>query len=91
MDLFDGSTIVTGSNFDAPYQPFFSPDGEWLGYVTPRELKKVSVSGGAPVTLAAVELSRGASWGPDGSIVVAPSRRQRSLRRFSVRGRAPAV
>ncbi len=73
MDLFDGSTVVTGSNFNAPYQPFFSPDGEWLGYVTPRELKKVSVSGGAPVTLAAVELSRGASWGPDGSIVVAPS------------------
>jgi serine/threonine-protein kinase len=73
MDLFDGSPVVTGSNFNAPYQPFFSPDGEWLGYVTPRELKKVSVSGGAPVTLAAVELSRGASWGPDGSIVVAPS------------------
>ena len=73
MDLFEGTQVVGGANFSAPYQPFFSPDGEWLGYVTPRELKKVSVSGGAPVTLAAVELSRGASWGPDGSIVVAPS------------------
>jgi serine/threonine-protein kinase len=73
MDLFEGSSVVSGTNFSAPYQPFFSPDGEWLGYVTPRELKKVSVSGGAPVTLAQVELSRGASWGPDGTIVVAPT------------------
>jgi serine/threonine protein kinase len=73
MDLFDGTQVVTGTNFNAPYQPFFSPDGEWLGYVTPRELKKVSVSGGAPVTLAPVELSRGASWGPNGTIVVAPT------------------
>jgi serine/threonine-protein kinase len=73
MDLFDGAQVVSGTNFAAPYQPFFSPNGEWLGYVTPRELKKVSVSGGAPVTLAEVELSRGASWGPDDTIVVAPT------------------
>ena len=28
--------------------PFFSPDGEWLGFVTLAELKKVPMSGGAP-------------------------------------------
>jgi len=37
------------------------------------ELKKVPVRGGSPLTLCAVDRSRGASWGPDGSIVFAPS------------------
>jgi serine/threonine-protein kinase len=33
--------------------PFFSPDGEWLGFFT-RELKKVSLAGSPPVAPAAV-------------------------------------
>jgi len=37
-----------------PKQPFFSPDGQWIGYWSQAEnqLKKISVSGGTPVTLA---------------------------------------
>ncbi len=37
-----------------PKQPFFSPDGQWLGYWLEGEnqLKKIPISGGAPVTLA---------------------------------------
>src|SRR6266496_3745551 len=31
--------------------PFFSPDGEWIGFFTNRELKKVSLAGGPPVTI----------------------------------------
>jgi serine/threonine-protein kinase len=31
--------------------PFFSPDGEWLGFFAEGELKKVSLRGGATVTL----------------------------------------
>ncbi|UCF38284.1 MAG: PD40 domain-containing protein, partial [Acidobacteriota bacterium] len=54
------------------YNPFFSPDGQWVGFVTPTELKKVSVSGGTPLTLCPVNLSRGASWGETGLIVFAP-------------------
>ncbi len=49
---------------------FFSPDGEWLGFSVGRQLKKVSVNGGTPVTLA--DLPRGTvfrrSWGTDGYI-----------------------
>jgi len=53
--------------------PFFSPDGLWIGFATvaDRKLKKVSVSGGPPVTLA-TDLPNGlasASWGDDGFIV----------------------
>jgi serine/threonine protein kinase len=73
LDRFDATEIASGDYPDQPYHPFFSPDGEWLGYVTAREMKKVPVAGGAPVTLCPVNLSRGASWGLDGQIVFAPS------------------
>jgi serine/threonine-protein kinase len=52
--------------------PFFSPDGEWLGFFTTTALKKIKVSGGGPITLSAVsDRGRGAAWGDDGSIVFA--------------------
>ena len=45
--------------------PFFSADGQSIGFwAPPDELKKVSVTGGAPVTLAnGQQVPRGASWG----------------------------
>jgi Tol biopolymer transport system component len=60
---------------DAPYHPFFSPDNQWIGFVTRSELKKVSVTGGATVHLADVSRSRGADWGEDGTIVYVPEPR----------------
>jgi serine/threonine-protein kinase len=71
LDRFASIEVAAGDYPDQPYHPFFSPDSEWLGYATARELKKVPVAGGAPVTLCRVSLSRGASWGPDGTIVFA--------------------
>ena len=45
--------------------PFFSPDGEWLGFFADGRLKKVPLSGGAAVTLTPEAPNlRGASWGP---------------------------
>jgi Tol biopolymer transport system component len=53
-------------------QPFFSPDGEWVGYFASGALQKVAITGGAPLRICAVSsLSRGASWGRDGRIVFA--------------------
>jgi eukaryotic-like serine/threonine-protein kinase len=54
-------------------EPFFSPDGEWLGFFADGKLKKVSVSGGAAVTLGNAAVPRGAGWGTTGRIVLAPS------------------
>ena len=49
---------------------FFSADGQSIGFWVPSQLKKVSVSGGAPVTLADVPaIPSGASWGPDDMIL----------------------
>src|SRR3984957_5030329 len=50
--------------------PFFSPDGEWVGFFANGNLKKVAVNGGAVVTLGATLLPSGASWGDDGNIVI---------------------
>ena len=54
--------------------PFFSPDGEWVGYFTGSALMKVSLSGGPPFRLATVGVLNGATWGPADTIVYSYSR-----------------
>src|SRR6267378_2783876 len=53
--------------------PFFSPDGQWVGFFAGGTLKKVSVSGGATVTLGNAAYGYGASWGSQGMMAFAPS------------------
>ena len=53
--------------------PFFSPDGQWLGFFASGKLKKVSVSGGAALTLGNAAIPLGASWGSQGMIIFSPS------------------
>ncbi|MCH7717783.1 MAG: protein kinase [Gemmatimonadetes bacterium] len=51
------------------YQPFFSPDGQSVGFLVlqSRQLKAVSLGGEPPVTLVDSGLFRlGGTWGPDG-------------------------
>jgi eukaryotic-like serine/threonine-protein kinase len=55
--------------------PFFSPDGHWLGFrhFPSRMLKKVALSGGAPVTICPWEAFGGAArWESDDSILFSP-------------------
>ena len=52
--------------------PFFSPDGQWLGFVAGGKLKKVRLEGGSPIVLADAPNPRGATWLADDSIVFAP-------------------
>ena len=52
------------------FNPFFSPDGEWVAYYQQGgQLRKVAVSGGAPVTLCEIDQPYGASWGTDDTIL----------------------
>ena len=53
--------------------PFFSPEGEWIGFFAEGKLKKFSVEGGAAVTLCDAPVGIGASWGDDGVIIAALS------------------
>ena len=50
--------------------PFFSPDSQWIGFFAGGKLKKVSVNGGAPVTLANAPIPGGASWSSQGTLVL---------------------
>jgi serine/threonine-protein kinase len=58
---------------NGPYNPFASPDGHWIGYAMPGELRKVQVPGGTPLTVCKVTRSRGATWLADDTIVFTPT------------------
>ena len=49
--------------------PFFSPDGEWLGFFADGKLKKTQVSGGTPVAICDAPDGLGGSWSGKGTIV----------------------
>jgi serine/threonine protein kinase len=67
MDIPEAKAIPGTSRASSP---FFSPDGQWLGFFADAKLKKISLSGGAPVSLcdAPTIVYRGAAWGSDGKI-----------------------
>jgi serine/threonine-protein kinase len=82
------STPLRGTE-DVSIEPFLSPDGEWVGFFTRAgKLKKIPVQGGAPVVVCNVRDPRGASWGDDGNIVLAPDTRG-ALFRVSSNGGTP--
>ena len=66
---FDASPLTGTEGAD---MPFFSPDGRWIGFFRGGTLWKLSLAGGAPMTICDVpQMVVGASWGPDDSIVFA--------------------
>ncbi len=82
LDRF-GATPIPGT--EGGIGPFFSPDGQWVGFWADRKLKKVSVAGGQPLTICDAPVHRGASWGSDGTILFSPAG-QAALFRVSDRG-----
>lgn len=70
IDQLGGTVLSDKGN---PYNPFFSPDGQWIGYVTTTSLQKVPTSGGTALTLAQINRGRGATWATDDTIILAPS------------------
>ncbi len=75
---------------DRASNPFFSPDGQWIGFFALGKLKKVAVSGGAVVTLCDAPNGRGGAWGEDGTIVFQPdAAAETQLMRVPSAGGAP--
>jgi Tol biopolymer transport system component len=56
-----------------PLQPFWSPDGRWLGFFADGKLKKVLVAGGSPEVLADAPRARGGTWNANGDILFTPA------------------
>jgi serine/threonine-protein kinase len=46
----------------------FSPDGEWLAFINPEGLQKVTLKGGSPVVLATDASPLGVAWAKDDTI-----------------------
>jgi serine/threonine protein kinase/Tol biopolymer transport system component len=53
--------------------PFWSPDGQSIGYFAAGSLKRIELAGGPPRSLAAAPNGRGGAWGGDGFILFAPT------------------
>jgi eukaryotic-like serine/threonine-protein kinase len=69
IDQFEAQAIGDAPPGEAP---FFSPDGEWVAYFSNNALRKVSVRGGPPETIAPLtDNFRGGDWSPEGTIVLA--------------------
>lgn len=70
LDQLQATTIP---NSDGGFGPFFSPDGQWIGFFAGGKLKKIAVAGGAAVTLADAPQPRGGTWSEDDFIIFATS------------------
>jgi serine/threonine-protein kinase len=67
IDSLEAKALVEA---DPGAQPFFSPDGNWVAFQHSGTLKKIAVSGGAPVTIMpTLGYLTGASWVSDERIV----------------------
>jgi len=77
-------TITAGAT-----SPFFSPDGQWIGFVAGGKLRKISAEGGSEFALCDAAASyTGADWGEDGNII-ASLRVSGGLSRVSAAGGSP--
>jgi Tol biopolymer transport system component/predicted Ser/Thr protein kinase len=67
----DQMTLLAGT--EGASDPFFSPDGKWIGFTAKHKLQKISVASGTPTILCDAPMMRGAVWGQDGQIIAALS------------------
>ncbi len=65
------ATVIPGT--ENAMQPFFSPDGQRVGFFAGGMLKVVSLAGGTPEDRAQINWPRGGAWAPDDTIIFAPS------------------
>ena len=82
-------TVLAG--LGAPQSIFVSPEGHWVGYFDGTTIKKVAITGGSPITIVPVvgSVSRGATWGTDGTIIFATATAATALMRVSAEGGEP--
>jgi serine/threonine-protein kinase len=68
------ATEIQGTDAGSGRGPFFSPDGQWIGFWAGGQLKRIGLSGGAPIALADIGNPFGASWSADDTILFGDSR-----------------
>ena len=61
------------ANTEGASFPFWSPDGQSIGFFADGKLKKLSLAGGPVQTLCDAQTGRGGTWNKDGVIIFTPS------------------
>lgn len=89
--LLGQPTFTLLAETDRAVDPFFSPDGQWVGFFADRKLKKVPIAGGAAATICDAPVPRGAAWGADGHIILMPVAGAFGLSRVPAAGGTPQV
>lgn len=84
LDRFESAALA---GTDGATDPFFSPDGRWLGFFAGDHLKKIPIERGAAVTLADATAPRGSAW--DGDAVLLTPRNNTALWRVPTTGGRP--
>jgi Tol biopolymer transport system component len=64
------TTTIPGTT--GAWDPFFAPDGRWIGFTSVGALRKVALQGGTPFDIADKSIPRGAAWSADGKIYFTP-------------------
>jgi hypothetical protein len=88
LDELDGLPLA---RTEGAFGPFFSPDGNWIGFFADNKLKKVSVSGSDPIALCDAPNPHGGSWGTDGTILFSIEEGRRPMRVADAGGRCQRV
>lgn len=57
---------------DGAYNPFWSPDGKFIGFFATGKLNRIPTGGGVPTALADAPNGRGGSWGTTDVILFSP-------------------
>jgi serine/threonine-protein kinase len=66
----DDATIVPLPDTAEAVNPFFSPDGQWVGFFADSGLKKIRIDGKSALPICSIQgATRGASWGDNDTIV----------------------
>ena len=87
-NLGDAAPILLAGT-EGARMPFFSPDGQWIGFFTNSRLKKVAVASGAVQNITDNPAEpRGGVWAPDGTIYYAPHN-VAALRKVPASGGSP--
>jgi len=61
----DSSEITPIAGTEGAWHPFFSPDSNWVGFLTRDRVKKISLRGGGPITLCEAPSLVRATWAHD--------------------------
>ncbi len=69
----DGFAVQPLAGTDDAMGPFWSPDGQSIGFFAARKLKRIPAAGGAVQTICDAQDGRGASWSVEDFIVFAPA------------------